>query len=157
EPPPALRPPRPRARTEDAVSLEQGGAVLSSVSWLLEYDHVEPENLAQPFQQNRQHVVHSPLAVHKPRARHQTSSDPTPPRHTYGPQPLPPNASPPAASGARSWRTAEGPWRASQPARPSLHNVFLEALEPKTCPSESEGDEDLFSSDSEFGKGISEA
>ncbi|CAE8582811.1 unnamed protein product, partial [Polarella glacialis] len=75
----------------------------------------------------------------------------------YGPQPLPPNASPPAASGARSWRTAEGPWRASQPARPSLHNVFLEALEPKTCPSESEGDEDLFSSDSEFGKGISEA
>jgi len=142
---------RSRARTEDLVSSQDQELHLSSVSWLLEYDHVQPENLANPFQQCRQSVVHSPNQ--QPRHRRQVSEPnppPQPPPLSYGPEPLPPNNAPPAASGARSWRTADGPFRAGQPARTPIHSVYLEALDgperKRSEYSEAEGFQDSASS-----------
>jgi len=104
---------RSRAQTED-ISIENKlpEADISAVSWMLEYEHVQPENLAHPFQQCRQSVVHSSNSRHRPQ----------PPPLPYG-EPSPPNEGPPGAS-ARSWRTADGPFR----ARTLQHSLKLEAL-----------------------------
>ncbi|OLP94652.1 hypothetical protein AK812_SmicGene23313 [Symbiodinium microadriaticum] len=114
---------RSRARTEEVRPTNQ--ADISSVSWMLEYDHVQPENLANPFQQCRQSVVHSSNLRHRPIP----SNEPQPPPFHYG-EPTPPMDVPPAAASARSWRTADGPWRAGyprlrRPARAMLSNALL--------------------------------
>lgn len=113
---------RSRARTEEVRPTNQ--ADISSVSWMLEYDHVQPENLANPFQQCRQSVVHSSNLRHRP----VPSNEPQPPPFHYG-EPTPPMDVPPAAASARSWRTADGPWRANQhQQRSQTHSVKLQAL-----------------------------
>lgn len=102
---------RSRARTEE-IPTEVPEADISAVSWMLEYEHVQPENLAHPFQQCRQSVVHSSNSRHRP----------APPPMPYN-EPCPPSVPPGTASG-RSWRTADGPFR----ARTLQHSLKLEAL-----------------------------
>jgi len=120
---------RSRARTEEiAEGPKLPEADISAVSWMLEYEHVQPENLAHPFQQCRQSVVHSSNSRHRPQ----------PPPLPY--EPSPPNEGPGAS--ARSWRTSDGPFR----ARTLQHSLKLEAL--PSPPRPDELDEDSLSGSS---------
>jgi hypothetical protein len=121
---------RQRARTDGVpLSPREHQEHLSSISWMLEYDHVKPENLVHPFEPHRALVIHSPVQ----KMRRQLSNEPLPPVQLYGPEPLPPHQVHPAGR-VKSWRTADGPWRSNLPARTNINTVCLEALAPPPPP-----------------------
>ena len=111
----------------DPVPALDGGH-LSSVSWMLhDYpQHVQPANLANPFESCRPNVMHSPRGTR----RLQPTLLPagvSPPAPQYG-EPLPPGPGQPRAPGVlgvgAGWRTGER--MSSQPRQP-IHTVYLEA------------------------------
>ncbi|CAK0853211.1 unnamed protein product [Prorocentrum cordatum] len=74
------------------------------VSWMLDYEHVQPANLAHPFESRNPKVVHSP----RRRARVH-GQEPSPPPLQYGHPPAPQRvAQPHGGSVYNTWRNAEG-------------------------------------------------
>lgn len=101
--------------------LALGNDHATPLSTLLGYDHIRPDNLANPFQNCR------PAVVHSSSRRQRFASEPKPPRPQFGHQePPPPHEAPHHASGR--WSTFRSD--AGQPVQTSrsLHSICLDAL-----------------------------
>merc|ERR1712178_682427 len=92
------------------------------LSPLLGYDHIKPQNLANPFQSCHPNVVHTPR-------RQRFASEPKPPRPQFGhhQEPAPPHEAPHPTSSRWSHFSRNDSGQSFQTSR-SLHSVCLDAL-----------------------------